>query len=262
MNLLNKNKTNKEDNNSQSKYIQLLKRSTAPASEHDSLLSQAKVVIEELEAIGQPIDEIEIIDEVLKQNDYEFLNSKPEQGIEKSLKIRHSARELTITDEPISHLNLDVKLGALVIDLREFEMNGGDLLLNVNSSYSALEIYLNDNVAVSDWIENKHSSVSYSYLGTNYDNFKKVNIENTAHTITLEGKIKGSSIVFKYNEQGAIINQHLGGHHGRAFHHNTKESLEQKLELELEKLDAKAMRRRERLKNRIERKIEKIDKYN
>lgn len=188
------------------KCLDLLKLSTVPSNEVDLLMSQIKSIIEELKAINQPIDELEIVTEVLEQNDYEFINSQQAKLIEKSLKINKSGREIVLTDEAMTKLNIDVKLGGVIIDLRNYQFNGGNLLLNLKASYAGVEIYINEDVAISDWIENKYSGVAYEYNQIEYNNPRNLPSFETKHTITLEGKIKASGVTFRIGHEGDFVN--------------------------------------------------------
>lgn len=205
MKILNRKKNNQQST-SYEKCQELVHLSTVPANEVSLIMHQIQSIIDELNAIHQPIDELEIVSEVLEQNDYEFINSQQANLVEKSLKINKSGRELILTDEAISKLNIDVKLGGLTIDLRDYKFNGGNLLLNVHGSFSGIEIYINNDVAVSDWIENKYSGISYVCNNHEYESINQLPKVETKHTLTLEGKIKGSGITFYIDHQGDYVN--------------------------------------------------------
>lgn len=256
MGLFNKDTKNEQQTTYQ-KCEDLIKLSTVPSTEVKQILEQVYAVINELEAIDQNIDELEVVTEVLEQNGYEFLNSQQTRLIEKTLKINKGGRELVLTNEAINKLNLDIKLGGLILDLRNFEFAGGDLVLNVKASFSGLEVYVNNDVAIHDWIENKYSGVSYNYNNVDYDSSSKLPKFDLKHTITLEGKIKGSGITFRVDHDGSYVNEMH--HQGHAFQHRTKAQLDDKLEQELNKIESRADKKRTRIKNKIERKKEKLN---
>lgn len=251
MGLLNRNKQTAELTTYQ-KCQELLKGSTVPADQVEMILEQIKSIIDELEAIGQKVDSLEIVTEVLEQNDFEFLNSKQFTPIERTIKINTSGREVHLTDEKITKLNFEVKLGGAVLDLRNYEFTGGDLLLNIKSSFSGVQVYINQNVAVNDWIENKFSGVDYHYNGKSYSSAHLLPKFETEHTITLEGKIKGSGVSFIIGHQGAIENDY--SHQGNCYQQQTESKLDDLLDNKLQKIEEKAEIKRMRLKNRIERK--------
>lgn len=256
MKILNKNKETIETNN-YDKCLELVKLSTVPNDELNIIMKQVKSIIDELEAIGQPIDELEIVSEVLDQNEYEFINSKQAKPLHKSLKIDKSGREIVLTDEALTKLDLDVKLGGAILDLRNFNFTGGDLLLNINASFSGVEIYINEDVAVSDWIENKLSGVSYNYNNTDYDNINKLPEFETKHEITLEGKVKASGITFRIGHVGDYVNEM--NHQGTPLHGKTEEQLDAKLESELNKIEVSAEKKRIKAQERIERKKARLN---
>lgn len=256
--ILNRKKESNIEQSAYEKCEDLVKLSTVPATEFSMIMKQVKSIIEELEAIGQDIDEMEVVTEVLDQNDYEFINSKQTKIIEKTLKINKGGREVVLTNEAISKLNLEVKWGGAILDLRNFDFAGGDVLLNINASFSGVEIYINENVAVHDWIENKYSGVSYNYDGVDYDNVSKLPKVETAHTITLEGKIKASGVTFRVGHEGAYVNQME--HQGSAFHARTHSQIDAKLEQELNKIDSRAEKKRSQLKNKMQRKKERLER--
>lgn len=257
MGLLNRKKQNAETS-VYDKCLDLVKLSTVPTTEIDGIMEQVKSIIDELEAIGQPTDELEIVSEVLDQNDYEFINSTQAKLVEKTLKINKGGREIQLTNESISKLNIDLKLGGAILDLRDFEFNGGDLLLNVNASFSGLEVYINEDVAVHDWIENKYSGVDYCYDSVNYDSMNKLPAFETKHSITLEGRLKGSGLTFRIGHEGAYVNGM--SHQGNAFQARTHNQLEAKLDSELSKIDSRAEKKRIKIKNKIERKKERLNR--
>lgn len=256
MRLLKKSKENIETNNYE-KCLELIKLSTVPPVEIDAIMEQVTSIIDELEAIGQPIDSLEIVSEVLDQNEYEFINSKQARPLHKSLKINKAGREIVLTDEPLTKLDLDVKLGGAILDLRDFDFNGGDLLLNINASFSGVEIYINEDVSVSDWLENKLSGVSYNYNNIDYDNTNKLPQFETKHKVTLEGKIKASGITFRIGHVGAYVNEmtQQGSHH----HGHSEEQLNTKLESQLNKIEANAEKKRIKAQERIERKKARLN---
>ncbi len=232
------NKKNEQASSILDECTKLVSQTTVSNSDYDNIIKQISSVIEELEAIGQTVDPTEVVSEVLEQNDYEFIVSKQKKIEEKTLKIKTGAREVILTNEPINKLNLEVKLGAATLDLRNFDFNGGDLLINLKSSFSGIEIYVNSDVAVHDWIENKYSGVSYNINGIDYDNIAKLDRPSTNHTITLEGRIKGSGVTFRFDHEGDYI--HDMSHHGSSIHAKNNESLDSKLNLELDRIDSQA----------------------
>ncbi len=234
------------------KCLDLLKLSTVPTNEVDAIMKQVNSIIEELEAIGQPTDELEIVTEVLAQNDYEFINSKQAKLVEKTLKINKGGREIVLTDETITKLNLDVKLGGAVLDLRNFEFAGGDLLLNINARFSGVEIYVNQDVAIHDWSENKYSGVDYVYDEVNYSTTNNLPKFDTTHTITLEGAVKASGITFRIGHEGPYVNGMA--HQGNAMQMRTSQQIDEHLARKLDIIDARAEKKRINLKNRMERK--------
>lgn len=170
--------------------------------DYNDITSQVKSVVEELEAIGQPIDPEKIVAEVLEQNDYEFTKSTIKNDQTKSLKVSSGARTVTLTNEPITTLNLSVKLGAAIIDLRNYDFIAGDLLIDLKANFSGVEIYVNSNVAIHDWIENKYSAVSYTINGVDYDNMSNLKLPEAEYTVTLEGKVRGSGISIRFDHEG------------------------------------------------------------
>lgn len=230
------------------------------ADDFDDITSQIKSVVEELEAIGQPIDPEEIVAEVLEQNDYEYTKSTVKNGQTKSLKVSSGARTVVLTNEPITTLNLSVKLGAAIIDLRNYDFTAGDLLIDLKANFSGVEIYVNSNVAIHDWIENKYSGISYNIDDIDYDNISNLQLPETEHTVTLEGKVRGSGITIRFDHEGPYVSQ--PGHHGTSFQANTDNKVDAKLNNELDKIDAKAQRKREKIKNRMERKRTKLNNDN
>lgn len=205
MSLLNRNKESKQQTY-YDKCLDLLKLTTVPSNEVNLIMNQIKSIIDELEAINQPIDELEIVTEVLEQNEFEFINSQQAKLIEKSLKINKSGREIILTDDAITKLNIEVKLGGVIIDLRNYQFNGGDLLLNLKASYSGVDIYINKDVAISDWIENKYSGIEYTYNNAEYENSNQLPTFDTKHTLTLEGRVKASGVTFIIGHEGDYVN--------------------------------------------------------
>lgn len=242
------------------KAEELLKRTNVPTTEFENIMQQINSIIDELDAIGQPIDELEIVTEVLEQNDYEFNNSNQGKIEEKTLKIKTSGREVILTNEPINKLNLEVKFGGALLDLRDFEFNGGDLLLNVKGSYCGIEIYINEDVQVQDWVENKYSGVNYNIDGVDTDTLKNVQLDTPKHIITLEGKLKGSGLTFRYGHEGEYVNGMSANHHGYAFQNRTKEQVEARLQNDIAKHESRFEKRKIKLKNRAQKKLDRLNK--
>lgn len=255
MGLLNRKKNN-STTNVYDKCLDLVKMSTVPTNQIEMIMDQIKLIIDELEAIGQPTDELEIVSEVLDQNDYEFINSKQAKLIERTLKVNKGGRELALTNEQISKLNFEVKLGGAILDLRNFEFAGGDLLLNINASFSGVEIYVNDDVAVHDWIENKYSGVDYTYNGQSYNSANRLPKFETNHAITIEGKIKGSGVSIIIGHQGEVAERIK--HHGNELQNLSQDHIDQQLAEKLDKIEAKAERQKSKLKNKLERKKDRL----
>lgn len=227
----------------------LIQKSSVSKQNREDILEQIYSVINELEAIGQTIDEYEIVNEVLVQNDFEPLPTKLSSGQEKKLKLRASGRELKFADEAISKLNLDLRFSGVILDLRDFNWQAGDLTLAVKGRSSGLEVYVNSDVKIEDWIETRYSGVSYMIDGIVSDNLNNHDMVDSVHTITLEGDIRASGINFIYDHHGPYINEIGASKHHKPFSNEAKQK--QKIHQRLAKLEANAERKRSKLNAKL-----------
>ncbi len=176
------------------------------SSEQISLLkTQITSMVEELEAINHPIDHQEIVAELIELNEFENLKCI---GKTEEIELKYASRNLLFTNEMISHVKINGKYSGGSIDLRKFNFNAGELVIESNGKYSGIDIYINSDVNVSDWTNVKMSGIIY-HLGNEmlqFSSFHELPQENKIHSLRLEGKMYMSGIRIIVGYEGPINN--------------------------------------------------------
>lgn len=173
--------------------LELLHNYKLGEQQYNTISKQVIGVIIELEGIDEPINHREIIEEVISQNlDIE----KTVNGETRSLKIRFSGQNLKLVNQPINHLEIDIKFSGMTIDLREFNFAGGALTIDVKTLTSGMEILINDNVEISQFAHLNLSGVSFTNGATTTDNFSDLPSTYYSEKIILQGDMRLSGIEF------------------------------------------------------------------
>lgn len=203
-----------------------------------SVTKQVINVIEELESIDQDIDHNEIIKEVMEQNEVTANKSKS-----KTIEIKRSGRDMIFTNESMDEINFVIKYGGLSLDLRNYDWNAGDLTINLKMTCAGIDIYVNSDVAVNNWLSTSLSGTSYKLNDNTTDTVSKLELEaNYKHTLTLEGKVKLSGVQIIYDHVGEVDHSMENGGHERHLENRKKQKLE--------KLERQYNQKRERIEKK------------
>lgn len=203
-----------------------------------SVTKQVINVIEELESIDQDIDHNEIIKEVMEQNEVTANKSKS-----KIIEIKRSGRDIMFTNESMNEVNFVIKYGGLSLDLRNYDWNAGDLTLNLKMTCAGVDIYVNSDVAVNNWLSTSLSGTSYKLNDNTTDSVSKLELEaDYKHTLTLEGKVKLSGVQIIYDHVGEVDHSMENGGHERHLENRKKQKLE--------KLERQYNQKRERIEKK------------
>lgn len=198
-----------EEQSNEDKCFNLLKLYDLSNEQSINLKLQISSIIEELESIGHPINHQEIVDEVIEQNELENLKKS---GSVEELNLKYASRNLKFNEELISRLVLNGKYSSCSIDLREFQFNAGELLIEMNSKYSGIDIYINDSTNVADWTAVNMAGISY-HLGNDliqFHDYLELPIVSKVNSLRLEGKNYLSGVRIIVNYEGPVLNLNEG----------------------------------------------------
>ncbi len=177
------------------KALEILKKYNLDKDIYQKISEQIKLVITELEAIKQEVNPQEITLEVLEQNDITLIGG---YNIEKRINLDKVDKAFNLRGETLNKVIIEAKSSNIKIDLREFEFSNNELSIELNTKTSNVEILINKNIFVKEWVNSKMSNIEFQYEDNGkkkvVKTFQEIPSIETNNTLNLEGNIKISSV--------------------------------------------------------------------
>ncbi len=190
-----KNNNQKLELTNYEKALQVLKKYNFSDKVYQKISSQINLVISELEAIGQEVDPQEIALEVLEQNDITLIGG---YNIEKRINLDKVDKTFNLKGETLNKIIIEAKSSNIKIDLREFEFSNHELSIELNTKTSNIEIMIDKETFVKEWINSKMSNIDFQYENNGkkkiVKTYQEIPASETKNILNLEGNIKISSV--------------------------------------------------------------------
>ncbi len=184
--------------------IEILNKYDIKPNERKLLSNQIQEIISEMESNFLEIQPEEIIFEVFAAND--IVPKFIKENI-LNLKFNTTGREMILTDEGYTQININVKLGGANIDLTNYHYVGNQLIINANVTMAGIELYINNDVRIIDESNSTMGGNSYRFNNKNYHSASEIPHTDFSKKIILRGKTKLGGISICYNNPLEQINE-------------------------------------------------------
>ncbi len=186
--------------------IEILNKYDLKPNSRKLLSDQIQEIIQEMEASYQEISPEEIVFEVFAANDIvpKFIKEKV-----LDLKFNTTGREITLTDEGYTKINMRVRLGGANVDLTNYQFIANQLVINANVTMAGIELLISPDVRIIDESNSTMGGNSYRFNGKEYHSPNEISLTNFKNKIILCGKSKLGGIAIRYQDQPELLTDEI-----------------------------------------------------